>query len=98
MAGTVATLYPIGNRNAVLLDPYCMTNLDRGLLVLINRFDGTCRTNLRATITFRATISMFVRHSGLHKMHQIATWTKNLVRTLGYTELTTRATSREVLE
>jgi hypothetical protein len=60
MAGAVATLYPIGNRHAVLLDPYGMTNLDRGLLVLINRFDSPSRTNLRAAVTLWATIAMLV--------------------------------------
>jgi hypothetical protein len=45
MAGTVATLYPIGNGYAVLLNPNGMTNLNGSFLLLINLLDGTCRTN-----------------------------------------------------
>jgi hypothetical protein len=98
MAGTVATLYPISNRYTVLLNPYSVANLDRGLLILINGFDSTSRTNLRASVTLWATIAMFVRHGGLHKVHQIATWAKHLIGALRYTELTACTTGREVLE
>ena len=82
MAGTVAALHLVCQYHAVFLDPYSMTYLDRCLLVLVDRLDSSCRTNLRAAITLRAAIAMLVRHCRLHQMHKIAARTENLVWTL----------------
>ena len=60
MAGTIATINAFGNTKAILLNPYSMSHLLGGAFLYGNGTDGSRRTNLRATITFRTTIPMFV--------------------------------------
>ena len=46
VAGTVAALYPIGQWNTVLLNPYGMTYLGGYLVFMLQRQNGSCWTYL----------------------------------------------------
>lgn len=67
MALTVATVDIIGEHDTVLADPYGMPHLDRGLLLLGDRLDGTRRAHLGATCTLGAAITTLIGELGLHK-------------------------------
>ena len=97
VTGTVATFHPIGKDDAILLRPYRMTYLNARLVFLLDRFDGTGRTNLAATVALWSAIASLIRHRRLHQVHQISARTEHVVRTLRYTELASRAMLRHVL-
>ena len=46
VACTIAALHTIGQWDTILLNPYCMTNLCRGLIFCLDGQDSSCRTNL----------------------------------------------------
>ena len=71
VTGAVATLHTVGDGHAVLLDPYRMTYLNTGFHVTVDGFDGTCGTYIGAMRALWTTISAFVAHHGLHKVHQV---------------------------
>ena len=75
-----------------------MTYLDRCLHILVNQFDGTCRTDLRTTGTLRTAVTMLVRHHRQHQVHQVRRRAQHLVRTFRDTELTARTMLSEVVE
>ena len=97
VTGTVATFHPIGEDDAILLRPHRMTNLYARLVFLLDRFDGTGRTHLAASVALWSAIASLVRHRWLHQMHQVGARTKHVVRTLRYTELASRAMLCHVL-
>ena len=82
MTGTVATLDFVGDGHAVLLDPYGMTYLDRGFLVLVDFHYSTCRTDFRAARTLRTAVPQFIRHDRQHQVHQVAAGAEHLIRTV----------------
>ena len=66
MAGTVATLHAIGERNAILLHPHRMTYVDSRFFgggYLDNRPGGT---HLGAAGALGAAIAALIGHFGLH--------------------------------
>jgi hypothetical protein len=97
VAGTVATLYTIGQRDAVFLDPYGMAYLRRDLDLMADGLDGACRTYLRTTVALRTAVAALVGHDRLHEVHQVIGWTEYLVGALRHTELTARTALRHVL-
>ena len=97
MTGTVATFHSIGEDDAVLLRPHSMTYLYARLVFLLDRFDGTSRADLAASVAFWTAIASLIRHRRLHQVHQIGAWAEHVVRTLRHTELASRAMLRHVL-
>lgn len=97
VASTVAAFHTIGEDDAVFLRPYRMTNLDARLILLLDRLDGTSRTNLTASVTLRSAVSTLIRHRRLHQLHQVGRWTEHIVRALRYTELAGSTVLRHVL-
>ena len=97
VASTVAALRPVGEDNAVLLRPDCMTYLNARLVFLLDRFDGTSRTNLTASVTFWSAVATLIRHGRLHQLHQVSAWSKYVVRTLSHAELASRTMLRHIL-
>lgn len=97
VTGAVATFHSIGEDDAILLRPHRMTYLNARFIFLLDRFDGTGRTNLAASVALWSAIASLVRHRWLHQMHQVGAWTEHVVRTLRYTELASRAMLRHVL-
>ena len=87
MAGTVAAIYTVGQRNTVLFYPYSMADACRRFLRDCYRTDGSCGTDFTASGTFRTAITAFVRHFGLHQACQAGGWTKYIVRAGRHTEL-----------
>ena len=85
--GTVTALYIVGIDDTGATMPLGMTNLCRRLGFLGDRLDGAGRTNFGTLGTFRTAIATFVRHFGLHELHQIARRTEYLVRTYLYAQL-----------
>lgn len=61
VAGTVAAFHSIRKDDAVLLRPDGMTNLDCRFVFLSDRFDGTGRTNLAASVALWPAISTLIR-------------------------------------
>ena len=97
VAGAVATFHSIGEDDAILLRPHRMTYLNARFIFLLDRFDGTGRTNLAASVALWSAIASLIRHRWLHQVHQISARTEHVVRTLRYTELASRAMLRHVL-
>lgn len=97
VAGAVAAFHTIGEDDAVLLRPHCMTNLYARLILLLDRLDGTGRTNLAASVALWSAVATFIRHRRLHQLHQVCARAKYVVRTFCHTELTSRTVLRHVL-
>ena len=91
MSGAVSTLYPIRQRNTILLYPNGMPYLDSRLVCRSNRRNRTGGTNLGAFGTFRPAIPTLVGHLRLHQFHQTGSRAKYLVRTYRYTQLASGA-------
>ena len=98
VTGTVAALHLIGNGHTILLDPYGMTYLDRGFLVLVDFHYSTCRTDFRAARTLRTAVPQFIRHDRQHQVHQVAAGTEHLIGTFRHAELTTCTVLGEMVE
>ena len=64
VTGTVAAVHTVGQRNAVLLNPYGMTNLKGGLFNAIKWFNSPCRTDIGTARTLWTTIAALVGHDG----------------------------------
>ena len=77
----VATFHALRIDNAVFWNPYGMANLNGGFLRQIDGSDSAGGANLRATIAFRAAITAFVAHLGLHKAVETCRWAQYAVRT-----------------
>ena len=90
MAGTVAAIYPIGERHTVLFYPHGMTNLNSRLICRSDFQYRTCRTDLRTFGAFRPAIAPFIRGLGLHQRRQFRRGPKHPVRTYRDTKLTAR--------
>ena len=97
VAGTVAALHIIGQYHTVLLDPYGMANLRGDFVFVLDRLDGTSRTDLRTAVAFGSAIAQLVTHDGLHQVHQVAGGTQHLIGTLRDTQLTARTVMSHVL-
>ena len=97
MAFAVAAVNAIPNGNAVLLNPYGVTDLRARFLLEADGLDGTGGAHLRATVALRSTISQFITHGGLHHSEQVGRWAQHIVGTFAHTELATGATASHVL-
>ena len=71
MAGTVATIYAIGQRNTVLFYPYGVTDACGRFFGNGYRTDGSCGTDFAASGTFRTAIATLIGHFGLHQSRQV---------------------------
>ena len=71
MAGTVATIYAIGQRNTVLFYPYGVTDARGRFFGNGYRTDGSCGTDFAASGTFRTAIATLIGHFGLHQSRQV---------------------------
>lgn len=60
VAGTVATRLLVGQHYTALLNPNGMANLRRRLLFQGQWLDGTCRTNLGATVTLWTAVAILI--------------------------------------
>lgn len=96
MAGTITAFDIVRKNQAVLLDPYGMSDLCAGFLLRRNRTDGSSRAYLGAAIALRSAVATLVAHRRLHECQQIGGRTQNLIRTLGDTELTASAMLTEM--
>lgn len=74
MTGTIAALDPIGQWDAVLLNPYGMAYLYGRLVSHCNGAYGPGRTDFTAFCTFRTTVATFVGHLGLHQREKSGRW------------------------
>ena len=91
VAGTVSAINTVCNWHAIFLYPNGMTNLCRRFLSLADFMDCSCRTHPRTTCTFRAAISAFITHCGLHQLHNVCRWPKHTVGTFRHAQLAGRA-------
>ena len=64
---TGTAVITVGNGNTVLLNPHGVADMDSGLLLFGNGFDGTRRAHLRATCTLRTAVAALERHLRLHE-------------------------------
>ena len=69
VACTVATADAIGQHNAILLDPYGMSDMDASLFLTGDGLDGTGRADLAAAGAFGTAVAALKRHCGLHEVH-----------------------------
>ena len=74
MAGTVPTFHLVCDADAILLNPYGMTDLDGRFLGEARQMDGIGRTHLRTLGAFGAAVTAFVGHFRLHESCQITGW------------------------
>ena len=88
---TVATRYTIGQYHAILLDPHSMSDMDVGLCLACDGFDGTGWADLAATCAFGAAVAALKRHDGLHEVLEVSRRPQNVVRATRNTELASRA-------
>ena len=87
VAGAVAALHLIGDADAILLNPYGMTDLDGRFLGEACQMDGIGRTHLRTLGAFGAAVTAFVGHFRLHQFCQVRRRTEHLVGAYRYAEL-----------
>ena len=78
---TRAAMVAVGDRDAVLLNPDGVTDMDSSLLLFGNGFDSARRTHLTATRTLRAAVAALERHLRLHEPHRVGRWTQYVIRT-----------------
>ena len=81
MAGAVAAADTVSQHHAVLFDPNGMSDMDVGLFLTGNGFDGTGRADLATACAFGATVTAFKRHHRLHEVHQIGGGTQDVIWT-----------------
>ena len=103
-AGTKSAVDIIIEHHAILIDPVggshfgtCLDSLTL-LLLSLETDDGACRTDIRATGTFRTAVTALKAHGRSHHIHQIAAWTKHAVRTLADAKLTACAVLLEMTQ
>lgn len=87
MAGTVPAFHLVCDADAILLNPYGMTDLDGRFLGEARQMDGIGRTHLRTLGAFGAAVTAFVGHFRLHQFCQVRRRTEHLVGTYRYAEL-----------
>ena len=80
VAFAVAAADAIGQHHAVFFHPDGVADMDACLFFSCDGFDGSSRTHLAASRTFRTTIAAFKRHDRLHEVHQVGGGTQNIVR------------------
>ena len=78
---TSTAVVTVGHRDAVLLNPYGVTDMDGGLLLFGNSFDCTRRAYLAATCTLRTAIAALKGHLGLHEFHRVGRRAQHIIRT-----------------
>ena len=71
MFGARAAMVAVDHRDAVLLDPHGVTDMNEGLVLLSYCLNSTRRADLRAMSAFRSAIAAFERHLGLHKPKRV---------------------------
>ena len=96
MAGTVATIHAIGQRNTVLFYPYGVTDARGRFFGNGYRPDGSCGTDFAASGTFRTAIAALVGHFGLHQSRQVGGGAKHSIGTCRHTKLASCAMSGKV--
>ena len=87
MAGTVPAFHLVCDADAILLNPYGMTDLDGRFLGEARQMDGIGRSHLRTLGAFGAAVTAFVGHFRLHQFCQVRRRTEHLVGTYRYAEL-----------
>ena len=95
---TLAAIHLLFVHQAVLLNPYGMTDLRARFLFASNRLDSTGRTHVATLCTLWAAIAIFVRHLGLHQCEQAGRWAQHIVWTHRHAKLASRAMLFEVLD
>ena len=91
MSCAVAATDTVSQDDAIFLNPHGMTDMDGGLFLACDGFDGTSRTHLAASCAFGTAVAALKRHHGLHEVHQVSGGTQHVVGATGDTELTGRA-------
>ena len=94
--GAVAASVAVGQRDAVLLDPDGMTDLDGRFFGPADGADGSGGTDFLTSGAFRTAIALFIRGNGLHEMLQVGRGTKHMVGAGRDTELTACAVLAQV--
>lgn len=94
--GAIAAVLSVGERNAVLFNPDGMPDLDGCLFFFSDRADCACWANVRATCAFWTAIALVVLHFWLQECLQLLGGAEHSVRTVRYTELTSRAVLLQV--
>ena len=96
MAGTVATIHAIGQRNTVLFYPYSVTDARGRFFSNGYRSDGSCGTDFAASGTFRTAIATLVGHFGLHQSRQVGGGAEHSIGTCRHTKLASCTMSGKV--
>ena len=84
--------------NAVVRQHHGMANTDGGLLLFVNRLDGTCRAYLTATRAGRAAVALVESHVGLHERGEFGGGAQHLLGALANAELAGGAVGIEVFD
>ena len=71
VAGTRTTMVAARHRDAVLLDPHCVTDMNEGLVFLSDSLNSACRTHLRTMRALRSAVTALEGHLGLHEPERI---------------------------
>lgn len=91
MSRAVSAVDTLGNRQAVLLYPHGMANLNGRFLNAVKRPYGSSGAHARTARTLWAAIAALVRHDWLHQVHQPARGAEYMVGAFRHAELTARA-------
>lgn len=98
MPGAVAAIHPVCQRDAVLLYPHGMTDLDGRFVCCRDFQDSTSRTDFRTLRAFRAAITSFVGSLRLHQCFQFHRGTEHTVRTDRYAKLAGGTVMRHIVQ
>ena len=71
MLSAIATGNAVFLREAIVLDPYCVSGADGGLLLACDGVDSSCGADIAAFGTFGAAVAVFKSHFGLHEGAQL---------------------------
>ena len=96
VAGTVAAVYAVGQRHAVLLYPHGVPYLCGRLVGQADGADGPGGADFGTTVALGAAVSAFVGHLGLHQAEQAGGGAQHLVGADRYAQLATGAMLGEV--
>ena len=97
MALAVAARNTVAQRNAVLLDPYGVADVNHRLFLTREVLDGAGRANMAALHAFGTAVAALKRHGGLHEVLQVGGGPKDIVRALRHAELAGRAMLLQML-
>ena len=84
MFGACTTMVAVGNRDAVLLDPYCVTDMNERLIFLSDCLNSSGRTNLRTMCALGSAVAALEGHLGLHEPERIRRRAQHIIRARTY--------------